>query len=110
MIFVALLGNDQLVMLQPAFHDCFDLAQVEWLHHIVERAEAHRLDSALHCLQAADHDHHRVGRDLLYVRHHFQPAHAGHRDVADHQAKFTAAQTIERLLRGTSCLAFKFGG
>src|SRR3977135_2391289 len=42
--------------------------------------------------------------------HHFQATHAGHSDVADDQTKRALAQTDQRFLGRTSCLAVHFHG
>ena len=84
MVLVTLLGNNQVVMFKRAFDDRFDLPQIEGLHQIIERAETQSTDRALDSLHAADHYYDCVGRMFFDVRDHVQPAHAGHRDVADH--------------------------
>ena len=83
-------------MLKGTLDHGFNLAQIEGLHQIIERAQTQRFNRALDGLHAANHYDHGVGRDLFYVRDHLQPTHPRHGDVADYQPKFVFAQTHER--------------
>ena len=61
----------------------FCLPKIEWLHQIIERSEAQRIDGTLDGLHPADHDDHGFRGDRFDVRYHLQTAHSGHGDVTD---------------------------
>src|SRR5260370_9494124 len=55
MVFVALLCDNQLMMLESPSHRGFCLTEVEGLHQIIERPQTWRVDGALDCLHSANH-------------------------------------------------------
>ena len=83
MVFVTLLGDDEIVIFECAFDDSFDLAQVEGFHQVVEGAQTQCADGAFHRLHAADHHDDSLRREFFDVWNHFESTHAGHGDIAD---------------------------
>src|SRR6266545_858038 len=111
MIFIALLGDNQSLMFQSTLHDRFDLAQVKWLHYIVEGSQPKSINCTLHGLHATDHHHHTIGPPTSDMRNHVKAAHAWHGDITDYEFVLSPSQQpkcfLSRASRRAVVLALK---